>query len=356
MIKGGNINSQYCRIKKIMKGLLKRNTTLFYAMSLAATWAWGTSLVVGMETVQTKGWIPFIIWAVANSLAIPLFGFIAYRIPNLDKVVNSKIVSIFTTIVSIFCIWIQLNAIYQYLCNLEFVTDITAKIIAITIMVFMAIALYKNGLIKSIFLDNPLWYLCYGLLIALLICGLVGNVETFNIVNYTDKSEISWALNSCIILFSGPIMSLQNWQMAEKLRRENKMKAHYLAGVLFAIYMLFVGILANFKFNGIMNMLLVFVVLCVALSTADSAIVGIQKVLKKKWGTIVSLIAIACWNWVIPMGVMGLWTTMGNMRKYVAGACIIVAIAMYYIQKRKKISKETDKNQRYTNSKEEVQV
>ena len=52
-----------------MKGLLKRNTTLFYAMSLAATWAWGTSLVVGMETVQTKGWIPFIIWAVANSLA-----------------------------------------------------------------------------------------------------------------------------------------------------------------------------------------------------------------------------------------------------------------------------------------------
>ena len=47
---------------------------------------------------------------------------------------------------------------------------------------------------------------------------------------------------------------------------------------------------------------------------------------------------------------------MGNMRKYVAGACTIVAIAMYYIQKRKKISKETDKNQRYTNSKEEVQV
>ena len=86
-------------------------------MSLAASWAWGTSLVVGMETVQTKGFIPFLIWAIANSLAIPLFGFIAYRIPNLEKVVNSKIVMIFTTIVSIFCLWIQLNAIYQYLCK-----------------------------------------------------------------------------------------------------------------------------------------------------------------------------------------------------------------------------------------------
>ena len=56
------------------------------------------------------------------------------------------------------------------------------------------------------------------------------------------------------------------------------------------------------------------------------------------------------------MGVMGLWTTMGNMRKYVAGACIIVAVAMYYVQKKKNISKETNENQKYTNKKKEVQV
>ena len=319
-----------------MKEMLKKNSTLFYAMSLAASWAWGTSLVVGMETMQTKGVIPFIIWAIANSLAIPLFGFIAYRIPNLEKVVNSKIVMIFTTIVSVFCLWIQLNAIYQYLCNLSFMTEITSKIVSITIMVLMTIALYKNGLLKSIFIDNPLWSLCYVLLFALVICGFIGNVETYNIANYTNKDEIFWALNSCLILFSGPIMCIQNWQMAEKLKKEKKMKAHYLAGVLFAIYMTFIGILANFKFNGIMNIILIFVVLCVALSTADAAIVGIQKIANKKWGTIISLLAIAVWNWVIPMGVMGLWTTMGNMRKYVAGACIIIAVVMYFIQKKNK--------------------
>ncbi len=317
-----------------MKNMLKKNSTLFYAMSLAASWAWGTSLVVGMETMQTKGIIPFVIWALANSLAIPLFGFIAYRIPNLERVVNSKIVMIFTTIVSIFCLWIQLNAIYQYLCNLSFMTEIASKIVSVTIIFFMTVALYKNGLIKSIFIDNPLWILCYLLLIILIICGFVGNVETYDIVNYTNQSEIFWALNSCFILFSGPIMCIQNWQMAEKLKKEKKMKAHYLAGVLFAIYMAFIGVLAKFKFNGIMNAILIFVVLCVALSTADAAIVSIQKIANKKWGTIISLLAIAVWNWVIPMGVMGLWTTMGNMRKYVAGACIIVAIIMSYIQKR----------------------
>ena len=329
-----------------MKEMLKKNSTLFYAMSLAASWAWGTSLVVGMETMQTKGVIPFIIWAIANSLAIPLFGFIAYRIPNLEKVVNSKIVMIFTTIVSVFCLWIQLNAIYQYLCNLSFMTEITSKIVSITIMVLMTIALYKNGLLKSIFIDNPLWSLCYVLLIALAICGFAGNVETYNIAKYTNQSEIFWALNSCLILFSGPIMCIQNWQMAEILKKENKMKAHYLAGVLFAIYMTFIGILANFKFNGIMNIILIFVVLCVALSTADAAIVGIQKIANKKWGTIISLLAIAVWNWVIPMGVMGLWTTMGNMRKYVAGACIIVAVVMYFIQKKNKKNNKQETKQK----------
>lgn len=84
-----------------------------YGMSLAANWAWGTSLIVGMELVQTKGVIPFAIWAVANSMALPLFGFLAYRIKYLERIITSKPVTAFTTIVLVFCIWIQMNAIYQ---------------------------------------------------------------------------------------------------------------------------------------------------------------------------------------------------------------------------------------------------
>lgn len=318
-----------------MEKSIKNKSSFFYAMSLAASWAWGTSLVVGMQTIQEKGIIPFLIWAIANSLALPLFGFIAYRIPNLSKVVNSKIVTFFTTIVMVFCLWIQMNAIYQYLNNLNFITDIASKIISIAIMIFMVIALYKDGLVKSIFIDNPLWFLCYALLFVLLILGFVFQVERYSLVSVVNQKEISWALNSCIILFSGPIMCIQNWQMAEKLKAENKMKAHYTAGLLFALYMAFVGCLGYFHFNGIMNIILVLVVLCVSLSTADAAIVGLQKMAGKKIGVIIALIAIALWNFVSSMGVMGLWTTMGNMRKYVAGACIIVAIGMYFYQKRK---------------------
>jgi len=318
------------------KNILRERSPFYYAMSLAASWAWGTSLVVGMQTVQEKGIIPFLIWAIANSLALPLFGFIAYRIPNLEKVVNSKLVTLFTTIVMVFCLWIQMNAIYQYLNNLQFMTDIISKVIAIAVITLMVFVLYKDGLVKSIILDNPLWALCYGLLFILLTYGLFFNVEKYNIVNIANNNEIKWALNSCIILFSGPIMCIQNWQMAEKLKSENKMHAHYIAGILFAIYMAFVGILAYFKFDGIMNLILIFVVLAVALSTADAAIVGIQKITGKKIGMLIALIAIAFWNFVSDMGVMELWTTMGNMRKYVAGICIIIAVGIFLADKYKK--------------------
>lgn len=318
-----------------MERSIENKSSFFYAMSLAASWAWGTSLVVGMQTIQEKGIIPFLIWAIANSLALPIFGFVAYRIPNLSKVANSKVVTFFTTIVMVFCLWIQMNAIYQYLNNLSFITNIASKAISITIMIFMVIALYRDGLVKSIFIDNPLWFLCYILLFILLILGFVFKVEKYSLVSVVNQKEIWWALNSCIILFSGPIMCIQNWQMAEKLRSENKMNAHYIAGLLFALYMVLVGCLGYFHFNGVMNVILILVVLCVSLSTADAAIVGLQKIAGKKVGVVISLIAIALWNFVSSMGVMGLWTTMGNMRKYVAGVCIIVAVSMHFIKRKK---------------------
>ncbi len=322
-----------------MKLIKNKSTKFVYAMSLAASWAWGTSLVVGMELIQTKGYIPFIIWSIANSLAIPLFGLFAYRIPNLKKVIESKIVTVFMIIVSIFCLWIQLNAIYQYLGNLSTFSDIIIKVICILIMITLSIFLYKDGLIKSIFLDNPLWYLCYLILFVLVIYGLSSNVELYNVKALSNKSEILWAINSCFILFSGPFMSLQNWQMAEKLKKENRMSSHYIAGGLFALYMILVGVLAHFKFDGIMNVLLVLVVLCIAFSTADAAIVGMQKLSGKKVGTLISIISIIAWLFVIPLGVMGLWTTMGNMRKYVVLACIIISIIIYFRTKKLKADK-----------------
>ena len=43
-------------------------------VSAAASWAWGTSLIVGMEIAQTKGLAAWGIWATANAATLAVFG------------------------------------------------------------------------------------------------------------------------------------------------------------------------------------------------------------------------------------------------------------------------------------------
>lgn len=43
-------------------------------VSVAASWAWGTSLIVGMEIAQQKGLKTWLIWAIANAATLAVFG------------------------------------------------------------------------------------------------------------------------------------------------------------------------------------------------------------------------------------------------------------------------------------------
>lgn len=312
-----------------------------YAMSLAASWAWGTSLIVGMELIQSRGIVPFIIWATANSMALPLFGFLAFRIPNLQKVIESKPVTVFTTIVSVFCLWIQMNAIFQQIMVLTQDKYSTVTKVGIVLgFIAMSFLLNKNGIVKSMIMDNPLWYFCYVVLLIILAVGIIQGNNTLPIVLCKKSDDINWAINSCFILFSGPFMCIQNWQFAKVLKPKKMLSSHYIAGILFAIYMAFVGILGSIEFNGAMLVLMILVVLAVALSTGDAAIVGMQEIAGEKVGLALSIVSSLFWPFVIPLGVMGLWTTMGNTRKFVVLICIIIAIGLYFRDRKKEVASE----------------
>lgn len=312
-----------------------KNPTTRYAISLAASWAWGVSFVVGMQTVQEKGMLPFWIWAIANSLALPLFGKIAYRIPNLERVVHNKVVQLFMTGIMVFCLWIQMNAIRQTLSGTGLFSDTTCAVIPIVLALLLTAGLYTDGLIRNILLDNPLWIGCYLLLIVIMIYGFLTGQPHYEIDAVRAPEEIKWALNSTLILFAGPIMNIQNWQMAEKLHEENRMHAHTLAGIIFGVYMLFVFTLSFLKFDTFMNMILVPVILCITLTTADAAIVGMQRIGGRNIGTVLSLLAIIFWRALQDIGVLELWTIMGNARLHVAVICIIVALLITVIEKKK---------------------
>lgn len=50
------------------------NPSIYYSMSIAATWAGVGSLLIGMQMAQQYGIIPFLLWALGNTLACILFG------------------------------------------------------------------------------------------------------------------------------------------------------------------------------------------------------------------------------------------------------------------------------------------
>lgn len=304
-----------------------KKSIVSYALSLAAGWAWGVSLIVGMQTLQTKGILPFLIWAIANSLALPLFGYLAFRIKKLHRVVDSKIVQVFTTLVMVFCLLIQMNSIHDILKGTGIFNDIWCKIIPIGISVVMALGLFHNGLIRNILIDCPLWALCYIVLLILLIIGVFSGTERYNLVLFNNKDDLAWALNSSLILFAGPFMNIQNWQMAEKIHKEKVLEiSHVLAGIFFAVYMIMVALLSMFHFTKLMGLVQVIAILCITCTTIDASIVGMQKIAGEKVGLIIAVVTIVFWQKFISLGVLELWTIMGNWRKYVAIVCVIVAL------------------------------
>lgn len=323
-----------------LKETFKKYPLLYYAMSMAASWAWGTSLIVGMQITQERGILPFVIWAVANSLSLPLFGFLAFKIKNFDAVMKSKPVLLFTTAVQCFCLWIQMNAIYEILVKYNIAGDVVSKIIAIAIAVVFLFGLYKNGLMRNVSTDQPIWSICYLGMVTIAIIGFIAGsgFQSIPVVNSSD--DISWALYTCIVLFSGPFMDIQNWQLARKVYEEKRMKSYYLAGILFAVYMVLVFVLAYLQFNRVMDVIMVLVIVCVATSTINNAIVGVQEIAGRKVGFIIGAVCIAAWQIVIPLGVMGLWLTMGTARIYVTIACIVAAVIMTIIQKKRSNSGE----------------
>lgn len=323
-------------MKTKSKNFFARHMILFYAMSMAASWAWGTSLVTGMQIVQTRGLVPYIIWAVANSLSLPLFGFIAFKLPKLNDILKTKPVLLFTTAVQCFCLWIQMNAIYEILIKYNIAGQTVAKATSIGIAVLFLFALFKNGLMRNVSTDQPIWTICYIGMIAIAIIGFASGTGFQNIPMVNSNGDISWALYTCIVLFSGPLMDIQNWQLARKVYAEKRMASYYLAGVLFAIYMVLVAVLGMLQFNRAMDIIMVLVIICVATSTINNAIVGVQEIAGRKVGFGIGALCIASWQIVIPMGVMGLWLTMGTARIYVSIVCIVVGFIWHHIEKKRK--------------------
>lgn len=297
-------------------------------VSAAASWAWGTSLFLGMEIAQTRGVVAFLIWSIANVLTLALFGeLIKRKIINVSVFDNSIIKSV-AMVIQMFCLVIQLNIINNTLG--DFISDTATKyIITTAIGISMTMLVFSKGLPASVKMDKIKWAIAMGCCFSIIAIGLICGQE-INVFPSSTASDISWGVWSAAILLSGPIGDVQHWQRAIA---DYSGKAYRWGSLYFAVYMAAVFGMAFFKFNTLMSVLLLVGCLMITVSTINSIAVAMHEIHSKKTGAAITVFICLAWGIFINIGIADLWSNFGIVRVTLAIVIVISSLVVASIVK-----------------------
>lgn len=327
-------------IKKLLLKL-KKNPTVFYAMSIAATWANAGSLLNGIQTAQNNGILPYILWAIGNTLACIVFGLVALRIPKLVDVFTSKVMKIIMGIMCPFQCWISMNGIQTVFSDTP-IGKVGGIIIALVFAIFFIIVLYKYGIISNVLTDHLSWVSVYVIIFILTIIVLITSNGNYVALS-SGVDQIGIGIKNCILLIPGAFLYPYyfalleyNNQNKEGVKKINIQKSFILGGVAFGVYLIFIFLMALAKFGMVANIIKAILVTLIAISSLSSFLYSIFITFGKKVGTGLNILTIILWQFLIPLGVMGAWTLMASIRIYIVAGGIIAAYIWYFYEKSKK--------------------
>lgn len=284
---------------KKQKELVQLKSNITMGLSIAFSWAWASSLVIGQSIAIERGIIPFLIWACANTATLALFGILFRRGLFTQRIFENRVFKTFATIIQAFCLIINLNIMNQIINNYWITTGIG---------LFFILLMYRKGLLTSILTDKWQGIITFITLILIITVGMVSGAETHKHVLNTDGGVL-WALWSACILLTSPFGDVQMWQRAQV-----NPKAFWHASGFFGIYMALIFVMSLFEFNGAMNALLLVACLAVTTSTIDSIAVAMHEVSNKKTGTALAIFLCVFWGVFKEMGIVELWSTIGIYR------------------------------------------
>lgn len=284
-------------------------------VSLAASWAWGVSVVVGMEIFQGKGLAAFVIWAAGNSLALLLFGVLALKVKGgltLHDVTGSKFMHWFAFAIQFFSVLANMTAfkiaaIMLGLPPLVFTICICAVVIAYT---------WRGGLKASIETDLLQFLVWMMLLLATILLGDWSNDGRE--ITLSSFADVRWATWGAVTLIAAPFVDQQLWQRRFALKG-NSLKPFAVGATCFAVYMVLVGLAAHCNVGGFVVGL---VVLLVAMSTLDSAFMAVACYGRRSpaHGRFLALVvfAAALLFLLLDIGLLELWIFYSSLRLPVA--------------------------------------
>ena len=318
----------------------KSNPKFYYAMSIAATWAGTGSFIVGTKVAQTAGAFPWLLWALGNTLACIVFGLLSQKFPKLREVAKSKPVQILMGLMCVFQIWLNMSGIYEMLAP-TVIGSTATNIIIYGLSIFFIIFYLKKATFRNVTTDNFSWFIVYGLIFGLVLYSIFTN-GLHMIPSGWVAEEIKAKGWTCITLTFGAFFYPTFWELLDyndanedETKRIDMKKPFIMGGFLFGFYLLFVLAGAFTTYSPTVDLVKGILVSLVAVSSLSSFLYGTLVNFGKKIGVCIDIAAVASWQLLVPMGVMGVWNIMQNSRVWMVFAMFAAALVWHLLEKRK---------------------
>ena len=321
----------------------KENPTVYYALSICATWAGVGSLMNGIAMTQNLGYIPSAIWVAGNTLACIVFGLCALKIPKVREVFCSRPMAIICGIMCVFQAWLSLNGVATIWADTP-LGEFWGQIIAYATAIFFWIILIHFGMIRNVLTDGIGWIIVYALVVVVTLAAMIHSRGQFSteIVSGLTAAPMKEGIWKAILLLPGPftypyffeILNYNDKNEDGTKNVPNVQKAFTLGGLMFGLYMLIVFPLAWAQFSPALSVVKAILITLIGTSTLSSAMYSIYIAFGKNTGILVNAGMIVGWRLLIPLGVMKMWTLMASVRIYFVGGGILFAIGWYLWEKR----------------------
>lgn len=319
-----------------------KNPTVYYAMSIAATWAGVGSLMNGITMVQNYGIVPFLIWSLGNTLACIVFGLFAPAIPKLREVFRSKVMRVIVGLMCVFQIWLNMTGIQSIFADTVLGGQF-GMALAYAAAAFFLLLLIRFGMVRNVLTDNLSWSAVYGVALILTVCAIIYSRGNMNTLSWgLDAANLGIGVNKGVLLLPGAFLYPYFFEILDYndgnpdgTKKINIRWAFTLGGFLFGGYLIFTFLLAWTNFSPALNIIKAVLVTLVAVSTLSSFLYSVYITFGRKLGLAINLAGVALWQQLIPMGVMGVWTLMSTIRIYIVAGAVIAAFVWHAVERRK---------------------
>lgn len=320
----------------------KEKPTVYYSLSIAASWAGAGSLMNSTTLTQTIGVVPAAIWCLFNTLACIVFGLIIWKLPTVREIMRTRICRIVLALFSIFQIWLCMTAINEAWASTVLGT-VGGLTLTYAFTIGFIIALYRRGIIANILTDNGQMYLIYILVVVLAVVSM--GTAGFNFSSLSlglEKPNILQGLYKGFLLLPGPFTYPYFYKLLdynesndEKVSRVNIIRAFIYGGIGFGVYLLFAFSLIFTTVSPVLHICKAVLLSALAISSLSSFIYSEFAVFGLKAGLVINLAALVFWIAVAPLGVMGVWMLMAESRVYLIIAMLLAAVIKKTMDRRK---------------------